>query len=435
MRQARKDELISCFPSTPPEIISVMEDGGIYGRRYAANFCVFLTYGKELFVRCYHKYYRSKAISEVQRYVFAKDGFVRYGVDDKGRWKAMRFREPVFYNILFYTDQSYTLLNVDAIDRSDMRYSRLSEWTTSSLGAISYLRLYCKHPNIEYLIESGYKRLISEAYDYYGKFRSVEVFAGVDLRSNDLLKMLQLTRTEFKLLQGHENLYTRYCVLKDQLPDLKPEERFEIADSVYYANDLITFSQEAGTTVMRMFHYLNEKGLSAVIYRDYINQCRKLGYDMHDTAIGLPHDFLTAHERFSQIVKYQECEKNQQEFAKRIEARKVFEYESSDLILRQPQCYEEIIAEGKALCHCVGGYTARHSQGKTNIFFIRKKSEPLKPYYTIEVSNNFKIVQCYSYKNNREQEKPDEIKAFEREYQNYLEELKNERKRIKLKSA
>lgn len=435
MKQARKDELISSFPNTPPELISVMENGGIYGRRYAANFCVFLTYGKELFVRCYHKYYRSKAISEVQRYVFAKDGFVRYGVDDKGRWKAMRFREPVFYKILFYTDQSYTLLNVDAIDRSDMRYSRLSEWTTSSLGAISFLRLYCKHPNIEYLIESGYKRLISEAYDYYGKFRSVEVFAGVDLRSNDLLKMLQLTRTEFKLLQGHENLYTRYCMLKNQLPDLKPEERFEIADSVYYADELITFSQAAGTTVMRIFRYLNEKGLSAVIYGDYIDQCRKLGYDMHDTAIGLPHDLLTAHERFSQIIRYQECEKDKQEFAKRIEARKVFEYESGDLILRQPQCGEEIIAEGKALCHCVGGYAARHAHGKTNIFFIRKKSEPLKPYYTIEVSNNFKIVQCYGYKNNREQEKPDEIKAFEREYQNYLEELKNERKRIKLKSA
>ena len=236
-------------------------------------------------------------------------------------------------------------------------------------------------------------------------------------------------------MHGHENLYTKYCICKNQLPDLKPEERFEIADSVYYAYELITFSQAAGTTVMRMFRYLNENDLSAEIYRDYIDQCRKLGYDMHDTAIGLPHDLLTAHERFSQIIKYRESEKDKQEFAKRIEERKVFEYESGDLILRQPQCYEEIIAEGKALCHCVGGYAARHSQGKTNIFFIRKKSEPLKPYYTIEVSNNFKIVQCYGYKNNREQEKPNEIKAFEREYQNYLEELKNERKRIKLKSA
>ena len=80
-------------------------------------------------------------------------------------------------------------------------------------------------------------------------------------------------------------------------------------------------------------------------------------------------------------------------------------------------------------------FLGQNAQGKTNIFFIRKKSEPLKPYYTIEVSNNFKIVQCYGYRNNIEQEKPDEIKAFVREYQNYLEELKNGQQRIKLKSA
>lgn len=428
MKQARKDELISCFPSTPPEIISVMEDGGgIYGRRYAANFCVFLTYGHELFVRCYHKYSRSKAITESQRYVFAKDGFVRYGVDKNGAWKAMPFREPVFYYAPYFTNKSYTVLNADAIKQSDLRFSRFSEWTGSSAGAISYLRLYCKHPNIEYLIESGYKDLISVCYDYYDNLTSVEVSSCVDLKSNDLLKMLWLTRTEFKLLQGHENCYIRYRMLREQLPDLKPEELFEISESQFYADSLISFSEAAGTTVMRMFRYLSENNLSAVIYRDYIDQCRKLGYDMHDTAIGLPHDLLAAHERFSQIIMYEKAEKAKREFTKWFEKRKIFEYETDELILRQPKCPDEIIEEGKALHHCVGSYASRHSQGKTNIFFIRKKSDPITPYYTIEVSNTYHIVQCYGYKNNKNCEKPDEIKAFEQEYQKYLEELKYER--------
>lgn len=435
MRQARKDELLGCFPPTPRDIISTMKEGDIYGRRYAANFCVFLTYGHELFVRCYHKYSRSKVIKESQRYVFAKDGFVRYGVDDKGRWKAMPFREPVFYSAPYYTDKSYTILNADAIKQSDLRFSRFSEWTKSSAGAISYLRLYCKHTNIEYLIESGYKELISVCYDYYDNLIGVEVSSCVDLKSNDLRKMLRLTRTEFKLLQGHESCYIRYRMLREQLPELKPEELFEIANSLFYAYELISFSEAAGTTVMRMFRYLSENNLSAVIYRDYADQCRRLGYDMHDTAIGLPHDLLAAHERFSQIIKYEKTKKAKAEFAKWFEKRKIFEYETDTLILRQPQCYEEIIAEGRALCHCVGGYAERHSEGKTSIFFIRKKSEPLKPYYTIEVSSNFKIVQCYGYKNNRMQAKPDEIKAFEQEYQQYLEELKHERERVKLKSA
>lgn len=435
MRQARKEELLGCFPSTPGDIISTMKEGDIYGRRYAANFCVFLTYGRELFVRCYHKYNRSKKISEVQRYVFAKDGFVRYGVDKNGAWKAMPFREPVFYYAPYFTNKSYTVLNAEAIKQSDLRFSRFSEWTRSSAGAISYLRLYCKHRNIEYLVESGYKELISVCYDYYDNLIGVEVSSCVDLKSNDLRKMLRLTRTEFKLLQGHEACYIRYRMLREQLPELKPEELFEIADSQFYANELISFSEAAGTTVMRMFRYLSENNLSAVIYRDYADQCRKLGYDMHDTAIGLPHDLLAVHERYSEIIKYRQSEQDKQEFAKWFDVRKIFEYETDKLILRQPKCPEEIVAEGRALHHCVGGYAQRHSQGKTNIFFIRKKSDPDTPYYTIEVANTYHIVQCYGYKNNRMQAKPDEIKAFEQEYQNYLEELKNEQQRIKLKPA
>lgn len=429
MKQARKDELIGCFPITPPEVIADMKEGDIFGRSRAANFCVFLANGKELFVRCYHKYSRSNEIRESQRYVFAKDGFVRYGRNDKGEWKAMSFREPVFYTGAYYTDNSYVILNAEAVYNSDMRYSRVFEWTNSSVGIISFLRLYCKFPNIEYLIESGYGELISVSFDYYYHSNPVDVYGGIDLKSNDLRKMLRLTRTEFKLLQGHEdmyNLYIKYRICREQLPRLKPEELLEIADSPFYANDLITASQAAGTTVMRMFHYLTDNNLSFVIYRDYIEQCRKLGYDMHDTAIGLPHDLLAAHERFSQIIMYEKAEKAKREFTKWFEKRKIFEYETDTLILRQPLCYEEIIAEGRALCHCVGGYAERHSEGKTNIFFIRKKSEPLKPYYTIEVAA-YHIVQCYGYKNNRTIAKPDEIKAFEQEYQKYLEELKYER--------
>lgn len=434
MKTIRKEELLGKFPDVPKHIIEDMKEGDIFGRNRAANFCVFLADGRELFVRCYHKYSRSKVISEVQRYVFAKDGFVRYGVDKNGAWKAMPFREPVFYYAPYFTNKSYTVLNADAIKQSDLRFSRFSEWARSSEGAISYLRLYCKHQNIEYLVESGYKELISVCYDYYDNLTGVEVSSCVDLKSNDLRKMLRLTRTEFKLLQGHENCYIRYCMLREQLPELKPEELFEIADSLFYACELISFSEAAGTTVMRMFRYLSENNLSAVIYRDYIDQCRKLGYDMHDTAIGLPHDLLAAHERFSQIIEYEKTEKAKREFAKWFEKRKIFEYETDTLILRQPLCYEEIIAEGRALCHCVGGYAERHSEGKTNIFFIRRKSEPLKPYYTIEVAA-YHIVQCYGYKNNRTIAKPDEIKAFEQEYQKYLEELKHEHERVRVKSA
>ena len=75
MRQARKEELLRRFPAVPESITEKMKG------RLADNFAVFLTNGNELFVRCYHRYSDGKLI-ERQRYVFAKDGSVRWGKDD-----------------------------------------------------------------------------------------------------------------------------------------------------------------------------------------------------------------------------------------------------------------------------------------------------------------------------------------------------------------
>lgn len=395
------------------------------------NFCVFLTNGHELFVRCYHKYSRSCEITESQRYVFAKDGFVRYSWSEDKGWHSMAFREPVFYTAPYCVDNSYTILNAACIYRSDMRYSRVFEWAeNSSSCVISYLRLYCKHPNIEYLVESGYERLIYIQTDYYGKHEAVGVTVE-DIKSNNLLKMLGLSKAEFKLLRGNEKLYTKYMITRGKLPKLKPEELFELAKSPFYADDLIRCSAPSGSTIMRMYRYLTDNNISAVFYRDYIGQCEKLGYNMHDTSIAFPHDFHAVHERYSQIIKYKQSEENKKEFNQRMSGRIMFEYETDELILRQPTTPDEIVEEGRILHHCVGGYAERHSKGKTNIFFIRKKTDPNTPYYTIEVSNDFEVKQCYGYRNNIDHEKPDEVKAFEAEYKKYLEELKDERNNIK----
>ena len=86
----------------------------------AANYCVFLTEGKELFVRCYHRYSRGGKLIERQRYVFAKDGYVRYIYDEYTGWRtASRFREPVFCQGTYgYTfDNSYCILGFDAVEK------------------------------------------------------------------------------------------------------------------------------------------------------------------------------------------------------------------------------------------------------------------------------------------------------------------------------
>ena len=427
VREQRKKELLNSFPGVPQEIMNEMLDC-----KCAKNFVVLLTRGQELYARCFHRYSKERVLAERQRYVFAKDGAVRYGESyDEGTkrwlWRVRRdFREPVFYiNNMGYHDNRYRIMDSKAILFSDLRYFQIPGDATLYL---EWLRLFCKHPNVEYLIKTGYRHLIREICSgYWGSINHLETSCLINWKSNNLLKMLGLNRTEFKLLQGNEENYECYKSWRRVYPKAEPQELMKVVR---------TFGSEQGTaasltnytgkSVFRIAAYLEEKHVTKWNYRDYISQCRTLEYDLHDTAICFPKDFEAMHTRLSAIIKYKTDEKKNRELTARIPEREKFEFSYKDLILIQPKNLEEIITEGRTLHHCVGGYADRHAEGETNIFFIRKASDPDTPYFTIEVNNNYYIQQCHGFKNDVNG-KPVEIDQFEKAYQNYLEELKYER--------
>ena len=133
------------------------------------------------------------------------------------------------------------------------------------------------------------------------------------------------------------------------------------------------------------------------------------------------------------LVKVREDELLSKKMKRLVEERKEMEVTDMELglIIRQPYTAKEIIAEGKALDHCVGGYAERHANGATTIMFLRRLSDPLKPYYTMEVGADLKIKQCYGYKNNRNSPKTQDIELFEERYQEYLDLLAKKREKKK----
>ncbi len=427
MKKGRKEELLYCFP--PVSSAQMMQMNG----KGAKNFVVFLTYGSELFARCYHRY-SNGVIAERQRYVFAKDGCVRYGFDRTG-WKIRsEFREPIFcltsYGYAF--DNSYSVIGMKNIDHSDMKYSQYNKYCGHFI--IEYLGLYCKHPNLEYLMKQNFNPIEEYYTGYWGNIPKLTLSDNIDWKSNNMLKMLGLNKNEVKLLKGIEHLYDTYIGWKQQFPNLKPEEIIHIAD--VFRNEhgtLARFTDATGLTPQRMARYLSENKVSTYDYSDYIAQCAELQYDMHDTAISMPHSFDKMHNRLSQIIKQKHDEKDNQKLTELYDERKKLEFECGEYIIIQPKSVEEIVTEGRILSHCVGGYAYRHAHGLLNIMFLRKKTEPQTPYYTIEVSNDYKIIQCRGYKNNKVniggEEKPQEILEVEKQYQEYLDTLKRKAKK------
>lgn len=407
----------------------------------AENFCVFLSEGRELFARCYHRFTNGELI-ECQRYVFAKDGCVRYIFDEYGDnqslktqgltqgWRiATKFREPRFASIHYPWwmgfDKSYCILNADAYKHSDMRYCPLSEYRHYPM---KYLQLYIRHPNIEYLEKTGYGFLISENNyndSYYTTGEYVVVDEHVNLKSNNLLKMLDLNRTEFKLLSGRERDYLYYIQYRKLFPQYKAEDLIEIAHAYGRGYEVAKkHAKMSGLPLTRVARYLSENDIPTNDYSDYLDQCKKLRYNLHDTAISMPHDFYKMHERCSELLEAEADPETQEAFRQHMAQRESFAFEWRNLFLRQPKNIAEISREGRLLHHCVGDYAERHAMGITNIFFIRQKDAPDKPFYTMEVDNHFDIVQCRGYRNDLYREKPPEIIEFETQYKKHLDQLK-----------
>lgn len=78
-------------------------------------------------------------------------------------------------------------------------------------------------------------------------------------------------------------------------------------------------------------------------------------------------------------------ERRNKENKLKLEFRESLSYEDENYLIRLPVNSDEVQQEGMALHHCVGGYAYSHESGATTIMFLRKKSEPDKPFYTIEV--------------------------------------------------
>ena len=115
-----------------------------------------------------------------------------------------------------------------------------------------------------------------------------------------------------------------------------------------------------------------------------------------------------------------------------MEQRKQLEYEGKELMIRQPSSFDEIVNEGARLHHCVAGYAERHALGKLHIMFIRRKDDPEKPYYTMEVDTKGEIVQV---RGDRNCDPTEEVAELISSYKEYLKKLYKHKSKAKCRTV
>lgn len=160
-------------------------------------------------------------------------------------------------------------------------------------------------------------------------------------------------------------------------------------------------------SLVKLQNYLLKQGCPLIHYLDYIYILRDLKLKLSKSNL-FPKDIFAAHDKAVDSLNAMKREIVHAEYRERHRAMQFMEMTIGDYLFRLPSEANDLIAEGNALKHCVGGshYINQHVEGDTTIVFIRDKNEPDTPFYTLEYKNN-RVVQV---RGKRNKSAPSEIK-------------------------
>lgn len=338
----------------------------------------------------------------------------------------------------------YGVIGWEEIDKSPFRWMRLQEIAKET--AEQPLRLLCMgcfyYEKMEMLHKFGLDDVI-KAYAERGtktawlfdwtaddpkKFlklplRTVAETLGLDPKQavngriqppKDLSMRMEALQT-WKIHKGRESLED--CIW----------EASEICDK--WQRDRVRKRMKAlGLSLERVRNYLQkqQKARQSVsdveqLWTDYLDAAEHLGLDLENEVIHFPKDLKKAHdERCGAWNRIQSEERRRREreatarrkveeqkrHAEAVEQAKEklerwavkYNFNWGGLMIRMPKTAQEIIDEGKALKHCVGGYADRHMEGVSTILFLRREEEPDRPLVTVEMHGN-EIRQAHGYRN------------------------------------
>ena len=390
---------------------------------------------------------------ETQRYIFTENQAFRYGHDhyyeevSYNRYNKRfyddwtlrtRVTEPQFRTSPAYCREWYTMLNTGAIADICMRYCEMERYPGQS--KIDYLSFYVRHKGAERLIKCGYAQQV------YDCVTGSRYRLDINWKETELHKMFGVSRTAMKAIQNGEMKLNNVIDTARHFPYLSADRLTDYAKIIGSNYSMLEdVSAAAGQSVDRIVKYLIKKNYGLVEYHDYIRMSEALGADFTDKIVVFPPDPAKAHDSASERLALIEAEKKARQKPALVvscqrlkKEREKLEFQYGELIAIQPQSMSDIIAEGNVQSICVGGYAERHAKGVLTIMFLRKISEPDKRFYTIEVSNDYRIVQCRGYANNVTSRggkpKTPDIKEFEEKYQEYLDKLAADAAKEKKKS-
>lgn len=282
---------------------------------------------------------------------------------------------------------------------SKLEYSGMPEFARTGIEFYQqdFIDKAKEYTGIEKLIKAGFYNLTNSCISYGSR-------APIDLYQKRVKKVLGLTGEYYNLIRDKDPTWREYEVT-EQCQDVGIRATWEQIQkmSQYARNFAIYMRHSTPHKMLKYIEGLKSEGPCAMRnqevndYHDYLQLAAGLGYNLDDDWILYPknlkerHDQLTEEQNERKVELEKESDDKKDRKLKRTIKRKGwtrYEMETEELLIRLPECAHEIRKEGNAQHHCVATYMDRMVAGETCILFIRKKEEPDKSYYTVEVRDD-----------------------------------------------
>ena len=313
----------------------------------------------------------------------------------------------------------------NAVAGTPLQYSMWREYADEAFDFVQFFDLAAKYPCVEYLTKIGLRSIV------LAKLRGDPTYGTVNWRGKSLEKVLRMPKADLRQLKDlgditprtlHSYQYWRKRGWMLSPSDAKKIE--ELTDSRYYGDMLKEMASGNEVEVVKyLLKQLNRedspyRSITSTVteWRDTLENCKELGMDVNLPHVRFPSNLRDAHDKAMRKVKVKQDASLNAMISERLPALAMFVVNDGVFLIRPAESSIELFDEGKALSHCVGSYSDRYAKGETDLFVVRKASEPDTPFCTVEARKG-KIVQARGYKNS---DPEPEVQAFLKRFERRL---------------
>lgn len=280
-----------------------------------------------------------------------------------------------------------------------------------------YFEVLLKRPFIEKLIKC---KLYSLAGHYYnGEYDSKGALLNTEATS--LTGLLKISKNRLRQMVeancDYKGLYYAQEAGKNPLyQSLSLEEICEYGKTFDFRLKnafKLTVSQ-----LRKTYKFVKDNQINPCDYFDYLDNAEFLHYNLSADSVRYPKAFVAEHDFAADEVKAKTDEKTYFKIQMLLpHMHERYDFEDENFLITAPANGKAIKDEGTALHHCVGTYVQRVATGETVILFIRKKTNPNKPFVTVEVKNDT-VIQVRALRNGTPEPAVwDFVKKFKKEKQ------------------